>query len=54
MKIRDNAEKTRDLLLEYDQKRVIEIAAKSVGVYEARKVVWKMLGELEQMTGWKG
>lgn len=49
VKVRDNAEKTRDLLLEYDQKRVIEITAKNVGVNEARKIVWKMLRELEQI-----
>lgn len=49
VKIRDNAEKTRDLLLEYDQKRVIEIVAKNVGVNEARKIVWKMLEELERI-----
>lgn len=51
---RDQAEKSRDLLLNYHKERVTEVIAKGSGLYEARKIVWTMLEDLEWLTGWRG
>lgn len=54
VKARNDAEKSHDLLSGYYKDRVLETIAKNSGVYEAREIVWKILEELEQITGWKG
>lgn len=54
VKARDNAEKNRDLLFGYYKEKVNGIIEKNSGVYEAREIVWKVLEELEKITGWKG
>lgn len=54
VKVRDDAEKTRDLSKEYYADRVTELAGKIQSLGEARSIVCKYLEELEWMTGWKG
>lgn len=51
---REQAEKSRDLLLNYHKEKVLEAIAKGSGLYEARKIVWAMLEDLECLTGWRG
>ena len=51
VKLRDNAEKSRDLLLDYYREKVIEVAAKNKGVCEAWELVWNRLKELERKIG---
>ncbi len=54
VKLRDNAEKARDLLFDYYKEKVVEIAARDKGIYEAWELVWNRLKELERKIGGKG
>lgn len=54
VKARDQAEKSRDLLLDYYKGKVLEVIAKGDGLYEAQKTVTAMLEDLEWLTGWRG
>lgn len=51
---REQAEKSRDLLLDHYKGKVLEVIAKGNGLYEAQKTVTAMLEDLEWLTGWRG
>lgn len=50
----EQAEATRDLLINYYKDRVTEEIGIGSGLYQAREIVQAILEELEWMTGWKG